>query len=145
MIKRIIFTSLFLLGLAGIVYASWGIGLSAPAKFELGIVRPHKLYEVGRMTIVNTGDEYGCYKMSIAYHQDQPEKRVPKEWVIFEPKEFCLESRKSKLVKVKLFVRPQYRIDRKLVGKYFSYLEGCTYKGWFGVCVASKLYFTINK
>ena len=116
------------------------IGLSAPHRFELGVVHPSKLYEVGAVTVINTDDKYGCFKMNVAYHQDQPELRIPKEWVVYTPNSFCLESGKVQLVHIELYPKRKTR-----PGNYFAYLEACTDSGGFvGLCVATKLYFTLN-
>ena len=125
------------------VLAAIGVGFSIPNKIELGKVKPNQKYDIWEAFVVNTGDEYGCYKMNVSYLQDQIEKRVPKEWIIYNPQEFCLNPEEAKLVDIDLFVDPAIKLDNKLKGHYFSFLEACTYGGNLGACVTTKLYLTI--
>ncbi len=83
--------------------------------------------------------------MGISYFQDQPEQRPAQDWVTFSPTEFCLEPNfaQHQFVDISLSVNPKTRIDKKLKGDYFSYLEACTYQGNIGACAATKLYFTL--
>ena len=109
------------------------IGLSAPHRFELGKIHPGKVYDVGVMTIRNVGDEKGCFEMGVTWLQSQPELKIPKEWVTFEPANACFEGGENVVVKVKL------KVKKPKKGDYFCYLEACM-RG----CVATKLYFTLN-
>ena len=136
------FLILFFLSIS-IVYAAIGVGFSIPGTINMGIVKPNKLYDIWEAFVINTGDEYGCYKMNVSYFQDQPEKRVPQEWIIYNPLEFCLDPNEAKLVDIDLLVNPSIRLDNGLKGNYFSFLEACTYQGFLGACAATKLYFSI--
>ena|SRR3990167_2333207 len=135
--------SLFFL-FTSVVLASFGVSLSGPFKIFLGEVKPNKNYDIAIFWIGNPGDQYGCYKMNVSYFQDQPEKRIPSQWIVYNPLEFCLNPGEWQRVETDLFIQPKYQLDQGLKGNYFSFLEACTYQGSFGACAASKLYFTIN-
>ena len=127
-----------------IVLAHVGVGISAP-RFNLGELKP-KQYDIGIINVFNAGDQYGCFKMNISYLQDQPEHRVPQDWVVFSPSEFCLEPNftEHQFVNVSLDINPSTRLQKKLKGDYFSFIEACTYGGGnVGACAAAKLYFTL--
>ena len=139
--KHLSKVSLLLLLTPVVALASVSIGLSAPRQFNLGTVHPNKLYNVGVMGIINTGDEYGCFKMETAYHSDQPELRLPAEWVQYNPSNFCLEPGVMQVVDVKVKVLPP--VTR---GDYFAFVTGCTdFGGNLGACVGTKLYLSLNK
>ena len=141
--RKIILATIFLLFSVSTVYAH-SVGISIASKIYLGDVKPRRLYDITKGFVINTGDHYGCYKMNVAYFTDQPEKRIPKDWVIYTPSEFCLEAGEGLLVDMDLFISPSTKIDKKLKGDYFSYLEACTNDGGYvGACVATKLYFSI--
>lgn len=141
--KKIILALIFLLLTAGLAYASFGVSLSGPSKifFE---ARPNKTYDLAVFYIRNPGDDYGCYKMNVSGLYQQPQKRVPNKWIIYTPETFCLNPGEWQRVETNLLVQPKYKIDRKLKGDYFAFLEACTYQGGFGACAASKLYLTVN-
>ena len=129
--------------LVGVVYAH-SVGISIASKIYLGEVKPNRHYDIYEAFVINTGDHYGCYEMGVAYHRDQPENRIPRDWIIYTPEEFCLEAGEAKLVDMDLYITPKTRIDKKLKGDYFSYLEACTNDGGLvGACAATKLYFSL--
>ena len=142
-----------LLVMTTVAQASIGIGLGCGFRFEMGDLRKGQSYHLGQMCLLNTGDQPGCYKMDIGYRSGQAELRAPKEWVRFEPSDFCLEpcdrlegggyscpfDQAQKLVQVYLDIPKNAR-----KGDYFAYLMACTDSGGtVGACVASKLSFII--
>jgi len=121
-------------------FASVSVGLSAPRLFDLGTVHPNKVYDIGKVTVFNTGDAYGCFIMDVAYHQDQDGMWTPSDWVIYTPKNFCLDSGKVQVVDIKLLVKKPFKR-----GYYWNYLEACTdFGGSVGACAATKLQFAVN-
>lgn len=146
-LKSSLLAGVVLVVTAGIALASFGVGLSAPRRYELGKIKPNEEIHLGQVAVFNMGDEYGCYKMGVSSLTDQPEKRVPKEWVTYTPEEFCLDpydpTRDYQLVAIDVKVIPKIRLDKGLKGDYFSFLEACTYQGSFGACAATKLFFSI--
>jgi len=143
--KKLLILCILLLPL--IAYSA-SVGFSGPGSIYLGTIQLNKVYDVATILGINTGSEYGCFKTNVAYHQDQPEYRVPAEWVIFTPDYFCLEAGKTQLIDIKLYPK---RINGKVqYGDYFSYLEICTANESstgvsIGACAATKLYFTLEK
>jgi len=127
--------------------ASIGIGLGCGFKFDLGSIKKKQTYHVGQMCILNTGTEAGWFHMDTSSLYQQPELRVPKEWVKFTPETFWLEpctryetggyscpfDVAQKVVQVDLVVPAKARF-----GDYFAYLEGCTGQT-IGACVAAPL------
>lgn len=141
--KKLILAIILFFFSVSIVYAH-SVGISVASKIYLGDVKPNRLYDITKGYVINTGDHYGCYKMNVGYFTDQPEKRIPRDWVIYTPEEFCLEAGDAELIDMDLFITPKNRLDKKLKGDYFSYLEACTNDaGYVGACVATKLYFSI--
>lgn len=149
--KKIVIISLVILALfvmTAVVQAGIGIGLCCGFRFDMGELHKGQSYRLGQMCILNTGDEPSCYRMGVTYHYQQPEKQIPAEWIYFEPGTFCLKPYKiddsydwsqQQVVGVYLEIPKNAR-----KGDYFAYLEACTDSGGtVGVCVASKLSFTI--
>ena len=123
-----------------VAMASVSIGLSAPRLFDLGTVHPNRVYDVGKVTVVNTGDAYGCFKMNVSYLQDQEGLRTPADWILYTPSNFCLEPKTTQVVDIKLYPHKPFKR-----GRYFNYLEACTdFGNNVGACVATKLYFSLN-
>ena len=130
--------------------ASIGIGLGCGFKFDLSSVQKKQTYHVGQMCILDTGTEAGWFHMDAGYLYQQPELKVPKEWVKFTPETFWLEpctrveggyicpfDIAQKVVQIDLIVPSRARF-----GDYFAYLEGCTGQA-IGVCVAAPLRFEV--
>ena len=130
--------------LIGVVAAA-SVGWSAVSRFQVGTVQPNQTYDVGQGYAFNPGPEFQCYIMEINYIYNQPEKRPPKEWLIFMPTSFCLESGAGLLVDINLHIDPSIKLDGGLKGDYFAFIGPCTYNGNIGACAASRLYFTGGK
>ncbi|MFH1827005.1 MAG: hypothetical protein ABH812_01055 [bacterium] len=107
-------------------------------------LKPGLIYELPSINVINTGDQSSNYKISVAYHTDQPELKPNKNWFIFSPKTFYLKPGEVRVVDIKINL--PLRIEP---GKYFAYLEAqpsaTAKKGKtsIGVAAASKLYFTV--
>lgn len=144
MIKKLALALTLFLFSAAVIYARVGVGISIPSRLEMGTVKPNKLYDITEAYVINTGDQFTCYQMGVTYHQDQPEKRIPRDWVIYEPSTFCLEAGAIELIDIDLKVNPKTKIDEGLGGDYFSYVEACTYAGSIGACAGTKLYLSIG-
>ena len=142
--KKILISLILIFFFVTPVLATFGVSLSGPFKIYMGNVKLNQLYDVAIFWIGNPGDQYGCYKMNVSYYQNQLEKRIPSDWIIYNPETFCLEVNQWQRVETKLLINPEIKLDKGLKGDYFSFLEACTYQESFGACAASKLYFTIG-
>lgn len=143
------FVSLLLFVLAALSFAPTAFG-----KIGVGVgtgkiqvdeqLKPGTIYQLPVVTVLNTGDTPSDYKVSVAYHQDQKEKRPEASWFIFSPSEFRLDPTGVKAVEIKLNLPV-----RTEPGDYFAYLEASPLekaekgKTSIGVAAAAKLYFTV--
>ena len=142
---RAIILALICFGLIAIpASASIGIGLSCGFRFDLGSIQKKQTYHVGQMCILNTGTGAGWFRMNVSYLYQQPEMRVPEEWVKFTPETFWLNAGLTpqggyyqQIVQIDLIIPAKAR-----VGDYYSLLEGCTGTS-IGVCVGAPLRFKV--
>jgi len=140
---------LFLL-LPMLILAKIGVGVGTGKITIDQPLKPGLIYTLPSLSVVNTGDEPGEYRVSIEYHEGQEQRadmglRPNKEWFKFEPESFYLEPGQSQPVQIKLSLP----IKGVKPGKYFTYLEGHPVKKdvggqtSIGVAAAAKLYFTV--
>lgn len=105
---------------------------------------PGTIYELPRLTVLNTGDETAEYEVTVSYHQDQPEQKPPADWIRYEPRQFTLTPNQVQNVAVTLAVPV-----KAIPGGYFAYLEAHPLATAgrpgtsIGVAAAAKLYFTV--
>lgn len=136
--KKIIII-LILLAIPLSVSAKAGLGLSAP-RFNLGELKKGQCYDIGTMVIFNyQGTSQGTYEMDVTYLHLQPERRIPRDWIIYTPTLFTLEPNLYQLVDVDLCIP-----NRARRGDYFAYLEAHLLSdSYISIAVATKLNFTI--
>ncbi|KKS76991.1 MAG: hypothetical protein UV64_C0032G0003 [Parcubacteria group bacterium GW2011_GWC1_43_11b] len=102
------------------------------------------IYSLPALPVLNTGDEYSEYGVSVEYHEGVSQIRPQREWFRFEPQSFSLDPGQVQLVKVTITLPAKIQ-----PGDYFAYLEGHPIKKSvsgqtsIGVAAAAKLYFTI--
>ena len=144
MIKKILVSFIFLLLSAGVANAHFGVSIGGPLNIDMGKVKPHHTYDLGTFAVGDNSGGGGCYIMDLVSFSNQPEKRVPSDWITFTPKTFCLSPGEWQLVVATMDINPETKIDKGLSGDYFAYTMACTYQGRIGACVAGKLNFTIG-
>jgi len=121
-----------------------GVGIGTGKITVTEKLRPGGIYTLPSVTILNTGDEGGDYKMDIQYHEKQPQHRPAEEWFSFYPSSFHLEPGEAKTVKIQLSLPVKTE-----PGDYFAYIEAqpiVTQKigaAMVGIAAAAKLYFTV--
>ncbi|HEX9594584.1 MAG TPA: hypothetical protein VF996_00395 [Candidatus Saccharimonadales bacterium] len=136
-----------------VLFVSW----TQPALARLGVgvgtgsisvdenLRPGGIYNLPPISVFNTGDERADYALSIAWHEDQPEKRPLEEWFEFEPAEFSLEPNGAQAVVPTIHL--PVRVEP---GQYFAYIEAGPLQtaesgeSRIGVAAAVKLSFTVE-
>lgn len=147
---KYLFFSLFLivsnlLAFKNPVEAKIGVGVGTGKIVIDEALKPGMIYELPSVTVLNTGDETGPYKLYITYHEAQPEKRPPRDWFTFTPEEFNLTPGTGEAVKINLTIP-----IKTPPGNYFAYIEaqpkqtsgqGTTQ---IGIAAATKLYFTVK-
>jgi len=126
-------------------YARIGVGVGTGKIVVNDILKPGQIYVLPSLTVLNTGDETSNYKVSITYHEQQPELMPSQSLFIFTPENFELKPGDAQVVNIKLNL--PLKIEP---GKYFAYLEASpdakssTASGTsVGVAAAAKLYFEI--
>lgn len=126
-------------------YASIGVGVGTGKIVVNDVLRPGQIYILPSLTVLNTGDETSNYKVSITYHEQQPELMPSQDLFQFSPETFELAPGEAKIVDINLNL--PLKIEP---GKYFAYLEASpsattsTASGTsVGVAAAAKLYFEI--
>lgn len=146
--KFTVFLICFLLIFPVMIFAKSGVGIGT-GKIELSEpLKSGAIYKLPSLTIFNTGDERGRYRMDVEYQQGQEEGggyfQPAREWFTFDPPTFELEPGKAQAVQVQL------TLPLKTVpGRYFAYLEGQTvHRGGsggatIGVAAAAQLYFKV--
>lgn len=127
------------------VGARVGVGVGTGKIFVDENLRPGTIYQLPPVTVLNTGDEPSEYGIDVAYHQDQEQKRPPKEWFTFKPSRFHLEPSAAQKVDITLTLPVKAQPSA-----YFAYLEAFPVKGaqesgetQISIAAASKLYFSI--
>jgi len=137
------FFAVFLL--STVVSAKIGVGVGTGKIVVNDILKPGQIYILPSLTVLNTGDETSTYKVSITYHEQQPELMPSQTLFRFSPETFELAPGDAKVVNIKLDL--PLKIEP---GKYFAYLEASptataqtTTGTSVGVAAAAKLYFEI--
>jgi len=137
------FFAVFLL--STVVSAKIGVGVGTGKIVVNDILKPGQIYILPSLTVLNTGDETSTYKVSITYHEQQPELMPSQDLFRFSPETFELAPGDAKVVNIKLDL--PLKIEP---GKYFAYLEASptataqtTTGTSVGVAAAAKLYFEI--
>jgi len=132
---------IFSLAVPGIIFSKIGVGVGSGQIEVEEKLKPGMIYELPSIDVLNTGDEEAEYSMSIAYHQDQPEKKPGQEWFTFSPAKFNLKP--GEVRKVEMRVKLPLRVQP---GDYFAYLEAhpakTVEKGL--IAAATKLYFSVE-
>jgi len=124
--------------------ASIGVGVGTGKIQVDDILKPGQIYILPSLTVLNTGDQTATYKVSITYHENQPELMPAGELFTFSPATFELDPGEAQVVDVRLNL--PLKIEP---GDYFAYLEASptetTSNGEtsIGIAAAAKLYFTI--
>ncbi len=131
--------------LTSFAYAKIGVGVGTGKIVVNDVLKPGQIYTLPSLTVLNTGDEKSTYKVSITYHEQQPELMPPQDFFQFSPEQFELDPGDAKVVNIKLNL--PLKVEP---GKYFAYLEASptataeTEAGTsIGVAAAAKLYFEI--
>ena len=125
-------------------YASIGVGVGTGKIVVNEALKPGQIYILPSLTVLNTGDETSYYKVSITYHEQQPELMPPGEYFEFSPATFELEPGEAQVVDVRLNL--PLKVEP---GQYFAYLEAsptataATGGASVGVAAAAKLYFEV--
>ncbi len=143
--KNLFAILLSVLGIFAIVtpaYANIGVGVGTGKIVINDTLKPGQIYILPSLTVLNTGDETSYYKVSITYHEQQPELMPPAEYFEFSPATFELAPGEAQVVDIRLNL--PLKVEP---GKYFAYLEASptatTAAGGasVGVAAAAKLYF----
>jgi len=141
----VLFAFVSLCLLATTAYASIGVGVGTGKIVVNDVLKPGQIYILPSLTVLNTGDETSSYKVSITYHEQQPELMPAQDLFQFSPETFELAPGEAKVVDIRLNL--PLKIEP---GKYFAYLEASpaattsTASGTsVGVAAAAKLYFEI--
>ena len=138
--------SLLLLGFsAQQVHAKVGVGIGTGKIIVDEPLKAGMINSLPSISVVNTGDVTSDYKLSVQYHQDQPEKQPLESWFVFSPNNFTLEPNEVQVVDISLHLPLQVE-----PGEYFAYLEAAPVilaqdgNSQVGIAAAAKLYFTID-
>lgn len=131
--------------LTSVAFAKIGVGVGTGKIVVNDVLKPGQIYVLPSLTVLNTGDEKSTYKVSITYHENQPELMPSQDLFQFSPETFELAPGDAKVVNIKLNL--PLKVEP---GKYFAYLEASptatsqTPAGTsVGVAAAAKLYFEI--
>ncbi len=143
-IKNLGFLLLIIIIFPSVVFGRIGVGVGT-GKIQVDEkLRPGTIYNLPSLAVINTGDEFSEYQVSISFQQNQPEIKPDQSWFVFSPEKFSLNPGEVKNVSVKI------NLPLKMVpGNYFSYLEAQPLKKVekgktsIGVAAAAKLYFTV--
>ncbi|MDP3991268.1 MAG: hypothetical protein Q8P63_03175 [Candidatus Nealsonbacteria bacterium] len=142
--KLIIFALLGLLILPLTVFARIGVGIDRGQIYIKEPLKPGGIYELSSMQVSNTGDEESYYELGIAYKDENPQLRTPKEWLSFNPQKFYLKPGESQLVAIKLTLPVKVE-----PGDYFNYIQArpaAEEEGGgtsIGIAVGAKLFFSV--
>ena len=143
-LSSILFSLFSILMLASPAFANIGVGVGTGKIVVNDALKPGQIYILPSLTVLNTGDETSYYKVSITYHEQQPELMPPAEYFEFSPATFELAPGEAQVVDIRLNL--PLKVEP---GKYFAYLEASptatTTSGGssVGVAAAAKLYFEI--
>jgi len=127
------------------VFATLGVGIGTGKIVVEDKLRSGMIYKLPDLSVFNTGDETGTYRVGISYHEKQEQLRPEEDWFRFDPAEFELKPGEAKQVEVRISLPV-----KTVPGDYFAYLEGYPIKKAesggtsIGIAAATKLYFTIS-
>lgn len=140
----LIFSIFFLFFPLFLVSANQGVGVGTG---KIIVEKPFKsgvIYDLPKLTVLNTGDEEGVFKVGISYKTGQKELEVSKDWIEFSETSFTLKPGEAKQVSVRA------KIPLKSTpGDYFCYLEASLNNNpqagvaSVGIAAAAKLYFKV--
>ena len=124
-------------------HADRGVGVSAGNIIVHDRLAPGRTYNLPSISVINTGDEPGPYEVVVSYLEGQKERRIPEEWVRFDPQSFFLEAEQSQPVAITVTIPLRAR-----PGDYFAFIEahpvieaaGAT----VSVAAATRLFFTVR-
>lgn len=128
-----------------VVLAKVGVGIGTGKIVVDEPLKAGMINSLPGISVVNTGDVPSNYKLSVQYHQDQPEKMPLENWFVFSPSNFTLEPGEVQLVSISLHLPLQVE-----PGDYFAYLEAAPIlvaqdgNSQVGIAAAAKLYFSID-
>lgn len=143
--KIFIFTFLILIYV--IPVAVWGgkIGVGvAPGKIMIEEeLKPGGTYYLSSMSVINTGEIGSYYAINLGSQAGQEQLRPEKEWLVFSPDKFYLDTNKSQLVRITLNLPLKTQ-----PGEYLVFLQASPVKenqsgASVGIAAATKLYFTV--
>ena len=126
-------------------FARLGVGVGTG---ELSVderLTPGGIYNLPPISVFNTGDEPADYRMSVTFHEDQPQQRLETQWIRFNPAEFHLEAGGAQTVEIELHLPL-----RMPPGDYFAYLEAGPLQevesgeSKIALAAATKLYFSVD-
>ncbi len=124
-------------------YADRGVGVSSGNIIVHDKLAPGRTYNLPSISVINTGDEPGTYEVVLSYLEGQKERRIPEEWVQFDPQSFFLEAKESQPIGISVNIPL-----RASPADYFAFIEahpvieatGTT----VGVAAATRLFFTVR-
>lgn len=100
------------------VLARIGVGVGTGKIIIEDPLRAGMIHDLPVLTVINTGDIKSKYKVSLAYHEGQPELKPQEAWLHFSPNDFYLEPSKTQMVNMRMELPLQTE-----PGKYFAYIE----------------------
>ncbi len=126
------------------IFAGVGVGVGTG---EIRLGKPLKaggIYTLPFLTVSNTGDDPGNYKIGLAFHAERKQLRPKLEWFSFSPSPFSLEAGQSQRVEIKLTIPLKAE-----PGDYFTYLESSPFTEEehitkVGLAVGTRLFFTVE-
>lgn len=124
-------------------HADRGVGVSSGNIIVHDKLAPGRRYNLPSISVINTGDEPGTYEVILSYLEGQKERRIPEEWVQFDPQSFFLEAGQSQPIGITVTIPLRAR-----PADYFAFIEahpvieatGTT----VGVAAATRLFFTVR-
>jgi hypothetical protein len=127
-------------------YSKIGVGVGAGKIIMDEPLMPGGIYTLPDLPVINTGDEFSNYSVSVEYRENVKELRPDKNWIVFYPSNFSLEPGKVQNVKVTINLPTNAK-----PGDYFAFLQAQPVKKEesgittsINIAAASKLYFTVN-
>lgn len=136
------------LGALVLASAAQALTVSGSLRVDLGEVEPGVLYRAGSFWITSNEPGYTCYSGRVSYYSGQEEKIIPREWIIFRPDRFCLNTGERTYAETDLLIDPNYPADL-IGGRYHGLVLFCTDAPPGGgiaiaVCVGGRLFFTVT-
>lgn len=100
------------------VFARIGVGVGTGKIIIQEPLRAGMIHDLPVLTVINTGDVKSKYRVSLAYHEGQPELKPQEVWMNFSPNDFYLEPTKTQMVNMRMELPLKTE-----PGKYFAYIE----------------------